>query len=44
MSFIIIFLTIVLLVLKFHGAENILFVFLFWIVLPLSSGYQDLLE
>ena len=44
MSFIIIFLNIVLLVLKFHGAENILSVFLFWIVLPLSSGYQDLLE
>ena len=44
MSFIIIFLTIVLLVLKFHGAENILFVFLFWIVLPLSNGYQNLLE
>ena len=38
MSFIIIFLTIALLVLKCHGAENTLFVFLFWIVLPLSSG------
>ena len=44
MSFIIIFLNIVLLVLKLHGAENILFVFLFWIVRPLSNGYQNLLE
>ena len=44
MSFIIIFPTIVLLVLKFHGAENILFAFLFWIVPPLSNGYQNLLE
>ena len=44
MGFIIIFLTIVLLVLKFHGAENIFFVFPFWIVLPLSNGYLNLLD